>query len=239
MKVLQFLIMYVPQDYSRASDEKQIDVTLLHLVIWLPYKKSTDWKDSSKWSWRFSVWISFNRPLDCANRKWQLCSQDHNGKNPEAFEEFPCFFAFESQLCCCCCWLNELNFFSVSEAMVECNLGHRTVTTLLCKLVTDKRWTESKQIRFNSNEICHDDSWATDQAFWNALVSSLHELNINVSLQLRVQNWTTKWHFPLNFWTAAYPELLLKGPSFSCYRMDLSELPNHTDLLVLCIIMSK
>ena len=131
---------HVPQDYNRASDEKQIDLTLLHLVIWLPYKKNTDWKDSSKWSWRFSVWISFNRPLDCANRKWQLCSQDHNGKNPEAFEEFPCFFAFESQLCCCC-WLSELNFFSLSEAMAECNLGHQTVTTFLCKLVTDKRWT--------------------------------------------------------------------------------------------------
>ena len=35
-----------------------------------------------------------------------------------------------------------------------------------------------------------------------------------VSLRLRVQNWTTKWHFPLNFRTVAYPGLLLKGPSF-------------------------
>ena len=73
-----------------------------------------------------------------------------------------------------------------------------------------------------------------------------------VSLRLRVQNWTTKWHFPLNFWTVAYPGLLLKGPSFSCYRMEISELPtfscyrmeisklpNHADLLVLCMIMSK
>ena len=38
--------------------------------------------------------------------------------------------------------------------------------------------------------------------------------NLFVSLQLRVQNWMTKWHFPLNFQTAVYPELLLKGPSF-------------------------
>ena len=48
----------------------------------------------------------------------------------------------------------------------------------------------------------------------------------------------TKWHILLNFQTAAYPELLLKGLSFSCYRMDISELPSHADLLVLCIIMS-
>ena len=58
-----------------------------------------------------------------------------------------------------------------------------------------------------------------------------HWPDIYVSLQLRVQNWTTKWHFPLNFQTAAYPELLLKGLSFSCYRMDLSELPNHASTL--------
>ena len=37
---------------------------------------------------------------------------------------------------------------------------------------------------------------------------------IYVSLRLRVQNWTTKWHFPLNFRTVAYPELLLNGLSF-------------------------
>ena len=44
--------------------------------------------------------------------------------------------------------------------------------------------------------------------------------NEYVSLRLRVQNWTTKWHFLLNFWTVAYPGLLLKGPSFWCYRME-------------------
>ena len=32
--------------------------------------------------------------------------------------------------------------------------------------------------------------------------------------RLRVQNRRKKWNFPLNFRTAAYPELLLKGPSF-------------------------
>ena len=63
--------------------------------------------------------------------------------------------------------------------------------------------------------------------------------DIYVSLQLRMQNWTTKWHFPLNFRNVVYPGLLLKGLSFSCYRMEISELPNHADLLVLCIIMSK
>ena len=40
-----------------------------------------------------------------------------------------------------------------------------------------------------------------------------------VSLRFRVQNRRTKWNFPLNFRTVAYPGLLLKGPSFSCYRM--------------------
>ena len=65
--------------------------------------------------------------------------------------------------------------------MAECNLGHQTVTTLLCKLVTDKRSTESKQIRFTSNEICHDDSWVKDQAIRNSSVLSLHDLNININ----------------------------------------------------------
>ena len=64
-------------------------------------------------------------------------------------------------------------------------------------------------------------------------------IQIYVSLQLCVQNWTTKWHFPLNFGTVAYPGLLLKGLSFSCSRMEISKLPNHADLLVLCIIMPK
>ena len=35
-----------------------------------------------------------------------------------------------------------------------------------------------------------------------------------VSLRFRVQSWRTKWNFPLNFRTVAYPGLLLKGPSF-------------------------
>ena len=85
--------------------------------------------------------------------------------------------------------------------------------------------------------------WRTDAEFSRLGTPTYYLTKISwktyVSLQLRVQNWTTKWHFPLNFRTAAYPEFLLKGLSFSCYRMDLSELPNHTDLLVLCIIMSK
>ena len=73
--------------------------------------------------------------------------------------------------------------------MVECNLGHRTVTTLLCKLVTDKRWTESKQIQFNTNEICHDDSWVTDQVIGNDSVLLLHELNININEEsLKITN---------------------------------------------------
>ena len=63
--------------------------------------------------------------------------------------------------------------------------------------------------------------------------------NLYVSLQLLMQNWTTKWHFPLNFRTATYPELLLKGPSFWCYRMEISKPPNHADSLVLCIMLSK
>ena len=38
-------------------------------------------------------------------------------------------------------------------------------------------------------------------------------LELYVSLRLRVQNRRTKWHFPPNFRTVAYPGFL-KGPSF-------------------------
>ena len=73
---------------------------------------------------------------------------------------------------------------------------------------------------------------------WSFNMGVYENFFIYVSLRLRVQNRSTKWHFPPNFWTVAYPGLL-KGPSFSCYRMEISEPPNHADLLVLCIIMSK
>ena len=71
------------------------------------------------------------------------------------------------------------------------------------------------------------------------------ETYIYVSLRLRVQNWTTKWHFPLNFQTVAYPGLLLKGPSFRVTEWSFlnylimqlaSTLYYH---VISCIIMSK
>ena len=53
-------------------------------------------------------------------------------------------------------------------------------------------------------------SWKLEYTF-----VQLHVYNgTYVSLRLCVQNRRKKWNFPLNFRTAAYPELLLKGPSF-------------------------